>query len=55
VAVVAEDDEPISMRPVAVAGAVLAVVLAGLMLIMAFNDDTQPRLPRGVSEHVSTP
>jgi len=55
VAVVAEDDEPISMRPVAVAGAILAVVLAGLMLIMAFNDDAPPQRPRGVSEHVSTP
>jgi hypothetical protein len=54
-AVAVEDDEELSMWPVVVAAVILAVVLAGLMLIMAYNDDTQPRLPTGVSEHVSTP
>ena len=54
-AVAVEDDEELSMWPVVVAAVILAVVLAGLMLIMAFNDDAPPQRPRGVSEHVSTP
>jgi hypothetical protein len=56
VAVVAEDDEPISMWPVVIAGAVLAALLGVLLLMMALNDDTSPpHLPPMESEHVSTP
>jgi hypothetical protein len=35
----ADDDDPISMRPVAYAAVILAVVLLGLVLMMVLNHD----------------
>jgi hypothetical protein len=54
-AVVAEDEGDLSMWPVVIAGAVVATIIGGLMLIMLYNDDAPPpRLPT-VSADVSTP
>jgi hypothetical protein len=54
-AVVAEDEGDLSMWPVVIAGAIVATIIGGLMLIMLYNDDAPPpRLPT-VSADVSTP
>ena len=49
-AVVAEDDDELSMWPVAIAAVVLALLLGVLLLMMALNDDTGD-LPTNVSHH----
>jgi hypothetical protein len=54
-AVVVEDDDELSMWPVALAAAIVAAIIGCLMLVMVYNDDAPPPHLPTVSAHDTTP